>query len=192
MISRLYPLLSLVVVCFVVFVSGAEASNLKHSEMVMADTVSEGDHLNSDVISPSSAEFVLVSSPIKEPKITSAYGMRRHPINGQHSFHNGVDLISSNPLVMCVYGGKVVEVGEHTNLGRFVRVDHGGVFSIYGHLSACLVEIGDFMRAGEVIGLMGQTGRATGMHLHFSLRIGTRYVDPLKFLLLLQETLVNK
>ncbi|WP_380936404.1 M23 family metallopeptidase [Sphingobacterium bambusae] len=149
-------------------------------------TVHEGSSYDRKASLVDSMETIVVCSPLRKPKTTSSFGIRRHPVTGRTSFHNGVDLTADDPVVMAMYRGIVVETGEHPLLGIFIRIDHGGVHSIYGHLSACVAAVGDKVRAGQDIGILGRTGRATGIHLHFSVRIGTHYIDPIKFLLELQ------
>ncbi|KGE12629.1 M23 family metallopeptidase [Sphingobacterium deserti] len=155
------------------------------------DNVQQVVLFDRNTLSVDTSASIFVCSPLRTPKITSHFGMRRHPVTGNKSFHNGVDLIADNPVVMAIYDGMVVQAGEQEILGRFICIDHGGVYSIYGHLSACLVDVGNKVRAGQDIGIMGRTGRVTGVHLHFSVRISTQYIDPIKFLLALQKQFLN-
>ena len=188
---RQFSSILLLVASFTASAFDVQAQGTERFESLGADSVVEGARFERDTDLASSGRVLLVCSPLKMPKITSRFGMRRHPVTGKRNFHNGADLSSSDPLVMSVYQGEVVEVSEHPNLGMFIRIDHGDVYSIYGHLSASLVEAGDRVSAGQAIGIMGQTGRATGIHLHFSIRIDHRYVDPIRFLFCLQEKSKN-
>ncbi len=188
---QFYSLL-LLIACFSASAFEVGAQGKEPIDSLGTDSVVEGAHFERETDMLRSANQLLVCTPVRMPKITSRFGMRTHPITAKRSFHNGVDLSSSDPIVMSVHEGMVDEVGEHPYLGRFVRIDHGGVYSIYGHLSACLLEAGDGVSAGQAIGIIGRTGRATGIHLHFSIRIGNRYVDPIRFLLVLQEKFKNK
>lgn len=97
-------------------------------------------------------------------------------------FHNGIDLAAQGQVVRSIMDGTVTETGYHRHLGNFVRIDHSGVMSIYGHLSHITVETGQPLTAGYPIGMTGSTGRATGEHLHFSIRAGGTYINPWKFL----------
>ena len=114
--------------------------------------------------------------------ISSGFGHRIHPVTGKPSFHQGIDIaapIGTN--VMAAADGVVSLVTSHKNLGRYVRVEHpDGSFSLYGHLSQQHVEEGQPVRAGQVIGAVGTTGRSTGPHLDFSLRMNDTAVNPLK------------
>ena len=115
-----------------------------------------------------------------EGKITSLYGLRRI-LNGKaKNPHRGLDFRSptGNPVKSCA-DGVVILVGDHYYAGESVYVDHGnGVVSMYFHLSKPLVKEGDKVQRGQAIGLSGMSGRATGPHLHFSVSVLGRLVDP--------------
>lgn len=116
-------------------------------------------------------------------KVNSEFGNRIHPVTHQNDFHRGIDLRARNEPVFSFLAGKVSQAGFNPILGKFIRIDHSGVESIYGHLSIILVQKGEEIRSGEVIAVTGSTGRVTGEHLHFSLRIGGVYIDPVNFIL---------
>jgi hypothetical protein len=80
--------------------------------------------------------------------------------------------------------GKVSGAGFNAFLGNFIRISHCMVESIYGHLSILLVTKGEEVRCGELNGVTGSTGRVTGEHLHFSIKAGSIYLDPIQFLIL--------
>jgi biotin carboxyl carrier protein len=106
-------------------------------------------------------------------------------INGMpRSPHSGVDLKAEKDTpVAAINSGRVVLTGEHFFNGLFVVVDHGGAIqSMYFHLDKILVEQGDKVTKGQVLGLVGATGRATGPHLHFGIRINGARIDPLQFM----------
>ncbi len=104
-------------------------------------------------------------------------GMKRSP-------HSGVDLKAERGTrVSAVNSGRVVLIGEHFFNGRFVVLDHGGAIqSMYFHLDKILVQQGDRIAKGQAVGLLGATGRATGPHLHFGIRINGARIDPVKFM----------
>lgn len=121
--------------------------------------------------------------PLQRPvdgDISSLYGLRRI-LNGKpKNPHRGQDLRSpmGNP-VKSTADGKVILVGDHYYAGNSVYIDHGnGVVSMYFHLSKPVVKEGDTVKRGQTIGLSGQSGRATGPHLHFSLSVLGELVDP--------------
>ncbi len=115
-----------------------------------------------------------------EGKITSLYGLQRI-LNGKpKNPHRGLDFRSpmGNP-VKSTADGIVILVGDHYYAGNSIYIDHGnGVVSMYFHLSKPLVKEGDKVQRGQAIGLSGQSGRATGPHLHFSLSVLGKLVDP--------------
>lgn len=119
--------------------------------------------------------------PVRDGVLTSSYGHRRDPINGRSKLHRGVDF-SADPgtPVYAAAAGIVVKAEYHRGYGRVVYVDHGaGFVTRYAHLSRMLVREGDAITAGTRIGAVGSSGRATGPHLHFELRVLGHAIDPL-------------
>lgn len=117
--------------------------------------------------------------PVGGP-VTSAFGMRVHPVTGVRKLHDGVDLgAACGTPVHAAAGGVVTSRGAAGGYGNRVVIDHGASSTAYGHLSAFDVSTGERVSAGEVIGRVGQTGYATGCHLHFMLLEDGRPVDPL-------------
>jgi hypothetical protein len=106
-------------------------------------------------------------------------------INGMpRSPHSGVDLkAETGTPVLSINSGRVVLTGEHFFNGLFAVIDHGGaVQSMYFHLDKILAQRGDRVEKGQVVGLVGATGRATGPHLHFGIRINGARIDPMQFI----------
>jgi len=116
--------------------------------------------------------------------LKSGFGMRRHPIIGTMRMHAGVDLVApSGALVKAADGGQIIQAGYDGGYGYSIVVYHGGGFAtVYGHLSRILVAVGQNVSRGEVIGLVGATGLATGPHLHFEVRINGAAQNPLEWL----------
>lgn len=113
-------------------------------------------------------------------RMSSRFGMRRHPVLGYRRMHAGVDYAArqGTPIV-AVSDGVVSYSGRHGGHGNFVRIDHGGSLgSGYAHMSRIAVNRGARVRAGQVIGYVGSTGLSTGPHLHFEVYRGGRAVDP--------------
>jgi len=112
--------------------------------------------------------------------VTSAYGLRHDPFDGHLTRHEGVDLAGAEGAeVRAVRGGVVRRAGERGGYGQAVEIDHGGgVVTLYAHASEILVKEGDQVDPGQPILTVGRTGRATGAHLHFEVRVGGRPVDP--------------
>lgn len=117
--------------------------------------------------------------------VTSGFGYRRDPITGQRAYHSGID-ISAPPGKPVKAGatGVVVKTEEYGGLGRAVHVAHGyGIVTVYGHLSRINVRPGQKVERGDVVGLVGNTGRATGYHLHYEVQIEGKSVNPLAYML---------
>jgi len=119
--------------------------------------------------------------PVAYRTITSPWGMRIDPIDGQQKFHDGIDIAApSGTPVYAFRTGTVAYAGSNGGYGLYVRIDHGdGVTSFYGHLSRVDVQVGQRVSLGQTIGLSGNTGRSTGPHLHFGTWVNGRSVDPL-------------
>jgi murein DD-endopeptidase MepM/ murein hydrolase activator NlpD len=115
-----------------------------------------------------------------EGKVTGYFGARRIFNGIPRSPHGGVDIAAPEGTpVKAANRGRVVFVGDFFFNGRFVVVDHGlGVFTVYTHLSVVQVESGLLLEKGTVVGEVGATGRATGPHLHFSVKVGNVRVSP--------------
>jgi murein DD-endopeptidase MepM/ murein hydrolase activator NlpD len=126
--------------------------------------------------------------PLKSLYVTSGFGYRLHPVTGELGFHAGIDLRASRDTVYAVLPGKVDRIGYHPFLGVYICLDHGEIKSSYGHLSQILVLPGDTVVAGKAIGITGATGRVTGKHLHFSIRLNGNAIDPVLFI----NTLLRK
>jgi len=113
-------------------------------------------------------------------EVTSPFGQRIHPISGDSRFHTGVDLRApSGSPIRAAAEGVVREAGQRGGYGNAVELDHGdGTSTLYAHASALLVKPGQHVAQGEPIALVGQTGAATGPHLHFELRRHGHPVEP--------------
>lgn len=116
--------------------------------------------------------------------ISSGFGFRVDPFNGAGAFHPGLDF--RGPIGAPIYAaarGTVSFVGQRSGYGNCVEIDHGnGLITRYAHMSGFRTTIGKAVQPGEVIGLIGSTGRSTGPHLHFEVRINDRPVNPRPFL----------
>ncbi len=115
---------------------------------------------------------------------TSSYGVRRDPFNGLPAFHAGIDFPGSygQPIIAAA-AGKVSFVGQQPGYGNVVEIDHGnGILTRYAHLSRFGAKVGDKVARGQPIARMGSTGRSTGTHLHFEVRVHGNAVNPRRFL----------
>lgn len=132
------------------------------------------------------------SLPLHKIRITSAYGYRSHPILGSHGFHSGIDLAASRDTVFAIFDGTVVQASYDNNLGLNVQLHHTReISSIYGHMSRLLTVSGQAVSSGQAIGISGSTGRSTGEHLHFTVKMNNRTVDPVLVLQYLIDSELN-
>ena len=117
-------------------------------------------------------------------KLSDDYGNRIHPILGIQQFHNGIDLAApSGSPVLAAYNGEVVAASYSSTMGNYIMIDHGdGLYTIYMHCSSLAVTKGSTVTKGQQIGAVGSTGRSTGPHLHFSVRLNGSYVSPWNYL----------
>jgi murein DD-endopeptidase MepM/ murein hydrolase activator NlpD len=131
----------------------------------------------------------LSTVPVRKPvpgeiDTTSGFGMRVDPFLHVPAMHTGLDFRGdTGEAIRATAAGTVTHTGWSGGYGKMVEIDHGnGLSTRYGHLSAIDVEAGHVVRAGQIIGRMGSTGRSTGPHLHYETRIGGEAVDPQRFL----------
>lgn len=112
--------------------------------------------------------------------MTSPFGVRYDPINGTRTIHSGIDFRGiPGQGILATGAGRVIFAGRRGGYGNCIEIDHGaGVVTRYGHLSAIEVRLGQQVDRGDRIGRMGSTGRSTGTHLHYEVRINDRAVNP--------------
>lgn len=123
--------------------------------------------------------------PVKGP-VSSKFGPRISPFTGKKAFHAGVDIsVPRGKTVRAPAKGKVVVAAYDSRMGNFIRINHRyGVETTYGHLSKILVRYGQEVKRGDVLGLVGSTGRfSTGPHLHYQIAVNDKVVDPLQYIL---------
>ena len=123
--------------------------------------------------------------PVKTAAFTSGYGVRSDPFRHSAAMHAGIDL--AGPVGTAIYAtadGVVADAGYNKGgYGNLIKIDHGrGIETRYGHLSAILVSPGQRVVRGQQIARMGSTGRSTGSHLHYEVRIDGRAVNPIPFM----------
>ena len=119
-----------------------------------------------------------------EGRVGSSFGERQDPINGEGAFHSGIDIEApTGTPVRASADGDVASAEMANGYGREIVLNHGhDVDTIYGHLSAIAVIQGQHVSRGQVIGYVGQSGRATGPHLHYEVRVHNVPVNPHKYL----------
>lgn len=117
--------------------------------------------------------------------VTSGFGPRVSPFTEKPAWHDGLDIgAAANAPVQAPAQGRVTSVGFDPKLGNVVKLDHGfGIETLYGHLAKALVKEGQRVKRGDVVGLVGSTGLATGPHLHYMVKVNGQTFDPTKYIL---------
>ncbi|MDD3806599.1 MAG: M23 family metallopeptidase [Candidatus Marinimicrobia bacterium] len=123
-------------------------------------------------------------SPTKIGYVSSHYGYRRDPFNGERTFHQGIDIAcKSGTHTYATAGGRVVYARYNGGYGYTVKIEHGyGYSTIYAHLSRMNVQKGQTVRRGELIGYVGNSGRSTGPHLHYEVRYNNNPMNPIEYI----------
>ncbi len=129
-------------------------------------------------------QSALTGRPIKKGWMSSSFGRRTDPFTGHRAWHNGVDFAAkAGSEIIAVAAGVVTWSGERSGYGQMVELDHGEEYATrYAHNSKNLVKVGDFVKKGDVIALMGSSGRSTGPHVHFEVYKNGRAVDPASYI----------
>lgn len=120
--------------------------------------------------------------PIKEPeRISSGFGMRHHPVYKVRKFHTGIDIPKAKGTPVYASGnGIVIRKGYCSGYGNYIEIQHAGGFrSFYAHLSKTIVSAGDSVSIATQIAYVGNTGISTGSHLHYEIRKGKRFLNPI-------------
>lgn len=123
--------------------------------------------------------------PVEGVRLTSGYGMRNHPILRQRRQHNGVDLAAPSGTPVYATADGIVEMAQYySSYGNYVQIGHGAELETrYAHLSGYTVSQGDAVHAGDLIGYVGSTGRSTGPHLHYEVRVADEPVNPIPYMM---------
>lgn len=148
----------------------------------------EAQRAEKALVSATQARTILKRLPVGRPlperfEQTSGFGTRVDPFVGSLAMHSGIDFRApSGTPVKAIASGRVVQAGTAGGYGRMVEIDHGhGLTTRYAHLSAIDVSEGETVEKGEQIGAVGSTGRSTGAHLHYEVRIDEDATDPMRF-----------
>ena len=149
----------------------------------------ELSRVSADYQTASRLTQVISTLPVRRPlpgrqEVTSGFGLRMDPFMGRMALHTGVDLREETGApVRATAAGKVVSAGWSGGYGNMVEIEHGNELSTrYGHLSSINVTEGQTIAAGDMLGRVGSTGRSTGSHLHYEVRVNGEPVDPGRFL----------
>lgn len=153
--------------------------------------VLESSALNGALATPVAGSAMLLNAGLWRPslwpvrgRITSSFGERMDPFNGEGAFHSGLDIaVSFGTPVHASAAGEVVYSGFMNGYGRTIIINHGhGLRTLYAHMSALAVTIGQHVQRDEVVGFVGMSGRSTGAHLHYEVRINNAPVNPIRYL----------
>lgn len=117
-------------------------------------------------------------------EVTSGFGWRNSPLGDGKELHAGIDIANNmDTPIVATADGEVVQSGWSGGYGNIVQIDHGnGIATIYGHNSRVAVNVGQSVRKGQVISYMGSTGKSTGPHAHYEIRVNGNAVDPVSFM----------
>ncbi|MEA3388317.1 M23 family metallopeptidase [Sphingobium sp. CCH11-B1] len=129
------------------------------------------------------AAYIPSGRPVEKLSLTSNFGVRSDPFNGGARMHKGIDI--PGPVGTPIHAtadGIVSRSGWASGYGNLVQISHGsGMETRYGHMSKLLVAENSFVKRGQIIGLMGSTGRSTGSHLHYEVRVDGAAINPMPF-----------
>ena len=122
--------------------------------------------------------------PCSYSYVSSPFGYRVHPVTGEWKMHKGVDLVAPKGTpIYASRSGYVTIATYHSTAGNYVTLNHqDGYTSVYMHMTHYVVKVGEYVKAGELIGYVGSTGRSTGYHLHFGIAYNGEYVNPMKYI----------
>jgi murein DD-endopeptidase MepM/ murein hydrolase activator NlpD len=153
----------------------------------------ECDYYNED---GSSVKKELLRTPLNIARVSSGFGMRKHPILGFSKMHTGIDFGASiGTPILAAGSGTIVEMGHKGAYGNYIKIRHNGTYSTaYAHISSFARKLrkGHKVKQGEVIAYVGATGRATGPHLHYEVLVNDKHINPLKMKLASSKKLAGK
>lgn len=158
-----------------------------HLDMVEScrDNVGPSSQTSGDIL-----QFLNMAFPLKNIQINSEFGIRQHPVTHKYCMHNGVDLQARYEPVFSMLPGKVVKSAYDKRSGRYITIQTDTYTVSYCHLSSSKVTIGQYVKAGEIIGVSGNTGMSTGPHLHLTTKKDGKAIDPI-ILLNCVQTIVS-
>ncbi len=166
----------------------AEPQQLKETVLQVGDVVQDVDEQGQELPEGYSAQWLYLGDmetavPVYGT-VTSQFGYRDHPTIGRYAAHGGVDIAADRGTPVAAFAeGTVETVGENDDFGRYLELSHpGGVTTFYSHCSKICVGRGDEVQAGQTVALVGNTGKSTGPHLHFEVRLNGVRLDPMHYI----------
>lgn len=172
-------------------IAALEAKVLKAEKEALAleKELEESGLSDNDIDSVTTTKPQVYSGPFCFPapsytRVSDDYGNRIHPTLGVKQFHNGIDFAApGGSPILAAQSGTVIAASYNSTMGNYIMISHGGgVITIYMHASALYVSSGQTVTKGQKIAAVGTTGRSTGNHLHFSVRVNGSYVSPWSYL----------
>jgi murein DD-endopeptidase MepM/ murein hydrolase activator NlpD len=160
-----------------------DARRIARGHPAQADIVELGNKLNRLSALHDAMRALPIGKPLPSYQLSSPFGLRKDPFNGNLAVHNGLDMVApAGTEIRVRAAGKVVHAGRNGVYGNMVEIDHGyGVRTRYGHLSQIEVRRGQSVAPRDKIGLVGSTGRSTSPHLHYEVLFNGKTMDPRKF-----------
>ena len=151
-------------------------------ETAAVETPAVSEEIPSDACMEQKVLNISYVTPLKG-RLSSPFGYREHPIEGEEKFHYGIDIAAATGTAIGSFAaGTVTACGESTSLGKYVIVDHGkGITTLYAHCSKLCASTGTTVKAGQKIAEVGETGLATGPHCHFQLEMNGVYLNPIYY-----------
>ncbi|ACM22436.1 peptidoglycan DD-metalloendopeptidase family protein [Thermotoga neapolitana] len=161
----------------------------------VASLIKKANNLESDIIYTGQKLFIpesIIGTAFNDEKffiwpvygtISSGFGWRIHPITGKYSFHSGIDIAAPEGTPIFAAESGIVEfAGENSGYGLMIKIKSSSYEHVYGHLSQIDVYEGQFVKKGQIIGRVGNTGLSTGPHLHFEVRVNQKATNPMNYL----------
>jgi len=149
--------------------------NHEENQLQMLESLTLGHHIENT--------RYLSGRPITKGWLSSYFGTRKDPFNGRPAMHKGIDFAGKEDGdIIATASGVVSWSGSRYGYGQLIEINHGdGLKTRYGHNKKLLVSVGDVVTKGQVIALMGSTGRSTGPHVHYEILLNNKQINPLKF-----------
>jgi len=169
-------------------VRNAQASSISGGDQQFQQLFADWKALDGDVDAAIPAPVATVSIPSRMPldgaSLTSSYGMRTHPVLGGRRNHKGVDLAApTGTPIYATADGIVSKAQRFSSYGLYVSIEHGAQLQTrFAHMSRIAVANGERVQKGDIIGYVGSTGRSTGPHLHYEVRIAGKAVNPIPYM----------
>ncbi|WP_299309800.1 M23 family metallopeptidase [uncultured Croceicoccus sp.] len=142
------------------------------------------DNSNKPVVPTKPVMSIPSRLPVENSRFSSSFGMRVHPVTGRRTGHHGLDMAApTGTPIYATADGQIADARWNGGYGNYIRIEHGGEMETrYGHMSRMAVSAGQAVKKGDLIGYVGSTGRSTGPHLHYEVRIAGEPVDPEPYL----------